>query len=83
LSVPRWAEHFLAQLKNEAPKTRVVDADKDGNVDSHHGVGCMVSGLLHVQRAPGMLVLQAVSDGHEFNWETMDVSHNVGLVFMF
>jgi len=72
-----WAEHFLAQLKNEAPKTRVVDADKDGNVDSHHGVGCMVSGLLHVQRAPGMLVLQAVSDGHEFNWETMDVSHNI------
>jgi hypothetical protein len=28
-----------------------------------------------------MLVLQAVSDGHEFNWETMDVSHNVGLGF--
>jgi hypothetical protein len=37
----------------------------------------MISGLLHVQRAPGMLVIQAKSDGHEFNWETMDVSHTV------
>jgi hypothetical protein len=36
-----------------------------------------VSGLLHVQRAPGMLVMQAVSEGHDFNWETMDVSHTV------
>lgn len=38
-----------------------------------------VSGLLHVQRAPGMLVMQAVSDGHDFNWETMDVSHTVSV----
>jgi len=76
-AITGWAEHFVAQLKNNAPKTRMVDADKDGNVDSHHGVGCMVSGLLHVQRAPGMLVMQAVSEGHDFNWETMDVSHTI------
>ena len=37
----------------------------------------MISGLLHVQKAPGMLVIQAKSDGHEFNLETMDVSHTV------
>jgi hypothetical protein len=41
------------------------------------GVGCMISGLLHVQRAPGMLVLQAQSSSHDFNWETMDVTHTV------
>lgn len=76
-AITAWAEHFVAQMKNEIPKTRVVDADKDGSVDSHNGVGCMVSGLLHVQRAPGMLVMQAVSEGHDFNWETMDVSHTV------
>jgi hypothetical protein len=33
----------MSQIKNQAPKTRLVDADKDGQVDSHHGVGCMVS----------------------------------------
>jgi len=76
-AITAWSENFLAQVKNQVPKTRVVDSDKDGVADSHHGVGCMVSGLLHVQRAPGMLVMQAVSDGHEFNWETMDVSHTV------
>eukprot|EP00282_Hemiselmis_andersenii_P027591 CAMPEP_0169478152 /NCGR_PEP_ID=MMETSP1042-20121227/28318_1 /TAXON_ID=464988 /ORGANISM="Hemiselmis andersenii, Strain CCMP1180" /LENGTH=322 /DNA_ID=CAMNT_0009592591 /DNA_START=123 /DNA_END=1092 /DNA_ORIENTATION=- len=76
-AITAWSENFLAQVKNQVPKTRMVDSDKDGVADSHHGVGCMVSGLLHVQRAPGMLVMQAVSDGHEFNWETMDVSHTV------
>jgi len=37
----------------------------------------MISGLLHVQRAPGMLKIQAVSDSHQFNWETMEVSHTI------
>jgi hypothetical protein len=32
----------MSQIKNQAPKTRMVDADKDGQIDSHHGVGCMV-----------------------------------------
>mmetsp|Transcript_64260 Transcript_64260/g.94085 ORF Transcript_64260/g.94085 Transcript_64260/m.94085 type:complete len:477 (-) Transcript_64260:454-1884(-) len=74
-AITGWAENFVKQLKREIPKTRTVDADKDGQADSHTGVGCMISGLLHVQKAPGMLVIQAKSDGHEFNWETMDVSH--------
>ena len=76
-AISAWAENFLAQVKNQVPKTRMVDSDKDGVADSHHGVGCMISGLLHVQKAPGMLVMQAVSEGHEFNWETMDVSHTI------
>ena len=38
--------------------------------------------MLHVQKAPGGIVVQAVSEGHEFNWATMDVSHTVwGLEF--
>ncbi|KAJ1492915.1 hypothetical protein T484DRAFT_1769701 [Baffinella frigidus] len=64
----------MKQIKRETPKTRTVDSDKDGVADSHTGVGCMISGLLHVQRAPGMLKVQAVSDSHDFNWETMDVT---------
>ena len=35
------------------------------------------AGMLHVQKAPGAIVTQAVSEGHEFNWATMDVSHTV------
>eukprot|EP00290_Baffinella_frigidus_P009705 CAMPEP_0180131924 /NCGR_PEP_ID=MMETSP0986-20121125/8695_1 /TAXON_ID=697907 /ORGANISM="non described non described, Strain CCMP2293" /LENGTH=472 /DNA_ID=CAMNT_0022071865 /DNA_START=19 /DNA_END=1437 /DNA_ORIENTATION=+ len=74
-AITTWAEHFMKQIKRETPKTRTVDSDKDGVADSHTGVGCMISGLLHVQRAPGMLKVQAVSDSHDFNWETMDVTH--------
>ena len=33
--------------------------------------------MLHVQKAPGGIIVQAISDGHEFNWATMDVSHTV------
>lgn len=33
-----------------------------------------------MQRAPGGIVIQAKSDGHEFNWATMDVSHTVNHV---
>jgi hypothetical protein len=33
--------------------------------------------MLHVQKAPGGIVVQVISDGHEFNWATMDVSHTV------
>ena len=76
-AITGWADNFVKQLKRQIPKTRTVDADRDGQADSHAGVGCMISGLLHVQKAPGMLVIQAKSDGHEFNWETMDVSHTV------
>jgi hypothetical protein len=65
----------MKQIKRETPTTRTVDSDKDGVADSHTGVGCMISGLLHVQRAPGMLKIQAVSESHDFNWETMDVTH--------
>jgi len=72
-----WAENFVAQENRETPKTRVVDVDKDGVAESNPGVGCMISGLLHVQRAPGMLKVQASSESHQFNWETMDVSHTV------
>ena len=42
-----------------------MDADKDGQADSHTGVGCMISGLLHVQKAPGMLVIQVCVWGGE------------------
>eukprot|EP00287_Rhodomonas_sp_CCMP768_P004389 CAMPEP_0196740402 /NCGR_PEP_ID=MMETSP1091-20130531/31598_1 /TAXON_ID=302021 /ORGANISM="Rhodomonas sp., Strain CCMP768" /LENGTH=474 /DNA_ID=CAMNT_0042085543 /DNA_START=59 /DNA_END=1483 /DNA_ORIENTATION=+ len=76
-AITGWADHFVAQEKKEIPKTRSVDVNKDGVADSHTGVGCMISGLLHVQRAPGMLKIQAVSGAHDFNWETMDVSHMV------
>mmetsp|Transcript_56784 Transcript_56784/g.133047 ORF Transcript_56784/g.133047 Transcript_56784/m.133047 type:complete len:475 (-) Transcript_56784:90-1514(-) len=76
-AITGWADHFVAQEKKEIPKTRTVDTNKDGVADSHTGVGCMISGLLHVQRAPGMLKIQAVSGSHDFNWETMDVSHMV------
>jgi len=76
-AITGWADNFVKQLKRQIPKTRTVDADRDGQADSHAGVGCMISGLLHVQRAPGMLMIQAKSDSHEFNWETMDVSHTV------
>ena len=30
------------QAKNLVPKSRVVDADRDGVADSHDGVGCLV-----------------------------------------
>ena len=76
-AITGWADNFVKQARREIPKTTTVDSDKDGQADSHAGVGCMISGLLHVQKAPGMLVIQAKSDGHEFNWETMDVSHTV------
>jgi len=76
-AITAWAEHFVAQARKEIPKTRTVDSNRDGTLDSHGAVGCMISGLLHVQRAPGMLVIQANSEAHEFNWETMDVSHTV------
>jgi thiol-disulfide isomerase/thioredoxin len=76
-AITAWAEHFLAQAKNFIAKTKTVDSDMDGVADSHGGVGCMVSGLVHVQRAPGMLKIQAASESHQFNWETMDVSHTI------
>jgi hypothetical protein len=33
---------FRRQAKNLVPKSRVVDADRDGVADSHDGVGCLV-----------------------------------------
>lgn len=75
--ISEWAENLVAQNKKEIAKTRVTDVDKDGVAESNPGVGCLISGLLHVQRAPGMLKIQAASDSHQFNWETMDVSHTV------
>jgi hypothetical protein len=39
----------------------VVDENKDGDKESHNGVGCMIAGMLHVQRAPGGIVIQAQS----------------------
>lgn len=76
-AITGWANELMKQIKSEVPKSRVVDANKDGEKDSHNGVGCMVAGMLHVQKAPGGIVVQAISDGHEFNWATMDVSHTV------
>jgi len=76
-SIVNWANHFLDQATNKAPKTQAVDHNADGEADSHIGVGCLIAGLLHVQRAPGGITIQAKSDGHEFNWATMDVSHQV------
>jgi thiol-disulfide isomerase/thioredoxin len=76
-AITAWAGELFKQIKSEVPKSRVIDVDKDGEKDSHNGVGCMVAGMLHVQKAPGGIVVQAVSDGHEFNWATMDVSHTV------
>ncbi|EKX54421.1 hypothetical protein GUITHDRAFT_99900 [Guillardia theta CCMP2712] len=76
-AIVSWAEHLMKQVNLQAPKSRVVDKEQDGEKESHNGVGCMVAGMLHVQRAPGSIILQAVSDGHEFNWATMDVSHTV------
>ena len=41
------------QAKNLVPKSRVVDADKDGVVDSHDGVGCLVGARPAAARAAG------------------------------
>jgi len=76
-AITTWASTLMKQLKREIPKSRVVDDNKDGEKESHNGVGCMIAGMLHVQRAPGGIVIQAQSDGHEFNWATMDVGHTV------
>jgi thiol-disulfide isomerase/thioredoxin len=42
-AITGWANELMKQIKSEVPKSRVVDADKDGEKDSHNGVGCMVS----------------------------------------
>jgi thiol-disulfide isomerase/thioredoxin len=44
-----WANELMKQIKSEVPKSRVVDANKDGEKDSHNGVGCMVP-IIHFLR---------------------------------
>jgi hypothetical protein len=51
-SITNWARHFVDQATKKAPKSHNVDHNADGDTDSHVGVGCLVAGLLHVQRAP-------------------------------
>ena len=41
-AITSWANELMKQIKSEAPKSRVIDVDKDGEKDSHNGVGCMV-----------------------------------------
>ena len=60
-AITAWADVLMKQLKREIPKSRVVDENKDGDKESHNGVGCMIAGMLHVQRAPGGIVIQAQS----------------------
>ena len=60
-AITSWANTLMKQLKREIPKSRVVDENKDGEKESHNGVGCMIAGMLHVQRAPGGIVIQAQS----------------------
>ena len=60
-AITTWADVLMKQLKREIPKSRVVDGNKDGEKESHNGVGCMIAGMLHVQRAPGGIVIQAQS----------------------
>jgi len=76
-AITAWADELMKQIKKETVRSKVVDYNNDGEKDSHNGVGCLVAGMLHVQKAPGAIVTQAVSEGHEFNWATMDVSHTV------
>ena len=38
-----WVNELWKQVKSEVPKSQVIDVDKDGEKDSHIGVGCMVS----------------------------------------
>lgn len=75
VAITAWATHVIQQGSD--PKSKVVDVDKDGVMDSHHGSGCRMSGSLKVQKSPGMIKVQAISDGHAFDWTTMDVSHTV------
>jgi len=42
-AITGWANELMKQIKSEVPKSRVVDANKDGEKDSHNGVGCMVT----------------------------------------
>ncbi len=41
-AITGWANELMKQIKSEVPKSRVVDTNKDGEKDSHNGVGCMV-----------------------------------------
>uniref|UniRef100_A0A7S0YH40 Thioredoxin domain-containing protein n=1 Tax=Hemiselmis tepida TaxID=464990 RepID=A0A7S0YH40_9CRYP len=76
-AITAWASHIIQQGHDVPAASKVVDADADGSVDSHNGVGCRMSGTLKVQKAPGMIRIKADSDGHAFDWTTMDVSHTV------
>jgi len=76
-AITSWTDELVKQIKKEVIVAKVVDYNNDGEKDSHNGVGCLIAGMLHVQKAPGAIVTQAVSEGHEFNWATMDVSHTV------
>eukprot|EP00960_Hanusia_phi_P042379 755466-Hanusia_phi.AAC.4 len=42
-AIVSWAEHLMKQVNLQAPKSRVVDKEQDGEKESHNGVGCMVS----------------------------------------
>jgi len=72
-----WASHIIQQGHEKQANYKMVDVDKDGVADSHNGVGCRMSGTLRVQKAPGMIKIQATSDAHAFDWTAMDISHKV------
>mmetsp|Transcript_7112 Transcript_7112/g.16279 ORF Transcript_7112/g.16279 Transcript_7112/m.16279 type:complete len:482 (-) Transcript_7112:57-1502(-) len=76
-AITAWATHIIQQGQSVTAANKVVDANSDGDVDSHNGVGCRMSGTLKVQKAPGMIRIKADSDGHAFDWTTMDVTHTV------
>ena len=54
-----WANELMKQIKSEVPKSRVVDANKDGEKDSHNGVGCMVP-IIHFLRLIVLLFLPSM-----------------------
>lgn len=60
-AISGWADVLMQQAQRNVARSRVVDVNRDGEKESHNGVGCMVAGLLHVQRAPGGIVIQAQS----------------------
>jgi hypothetical protein len=76
-AIAGWADVLMKQLKREIPKSRVVDENKDGEKESHNGVGCMVAGMLHVQRAPGGIVIQAQSGEYSLTPKNLFIGDSV------
>ncbi|KAJ1465244.1 hypothetical protein T484DRAFT_1865709, partial [Baffinella frigidus] len=66
-AITAWTDELVKQIKKEIKKevivSKVIDHNNDGEKDSHNGVGCLIAGMLHVQKAPGAIITQVAIPG--------------------